>query len=72
MLLAARLKEGPAGRRGCVALCASKDLTGWEVRDPFWAPYLYTTHECPDLFRMGNGGTFCTRHSRTVQSRITG
>ncbi|QNK57698.1 glycoside hydrolase family 32 protein [Paenibacillus sp. PAMC21692] len=54
MLLAARLKEGPANRRGCVALCASKDLTAWEVRDPFWAPYLYTTHECPDLFRMGD------------------
>ncbi|MEK4849918.1 family 43 glycosylhydrolase [Paenibacillus sp. FSL H7-0756] len=53
MLLAARLKEGPAGRRGCVALCASKDLNTWEVREPFWAPYLYTTHECPDLFRMG-------------------
>jgi len=53
MLLAARLKEGPANRRGCVALCASSDLKRWEVRDPFWAPYLYTTHECPDLFRIG-------------------
>lgn len=53
MLLAARLKTGPSRRRGCTALCASKDLRHWEVRDPFWAPGLYFTHECPDLFRMG-------------------
>jgi beta-fructofuranosidase len=54
MLLAARLKEGPSRRRGCTALCVSKDLKHWEVREPFWAPYLYYTHECPDLFRMGD------------------
>src|SRR5207248_5072996 len=53
MLVAARLKTGPARRRGCTALCTSKDLSSWEVRDPFWAPGLYVTHECPDLFRMG-------------------
>ncbi|RAP77732.1 glycoside hydrolase family 32 protein [Paenibacillus montanisoli] len=54
MLLAARLKDGPSRRRGCTALCASKDLKHWEVRDPFWSPHLYYTHECPDLFRMGD------------------
>jgi beta-fructofuranosidase len=54
MLVAARLKTGPSRRRGCTALCASKDLSQWEVRDPFWAPGLYFTHECPDLFRMGD------------------
>ena len=53
MLLAARLKTGPSRRRGCTALCASKDLKKWEVREPFWTPGLYFTHECPDLFRMG-------------------
>ena len=53
-LLAARLKTGPSRRRGCTALCASKDLKTWEVREPFWAPGLYFTHECPDLFRMGD------------------
>ncbi len=53
MLLAARLKEGPSRRRGCTALCVSNDLKTWEVRDPLWAPGLYFTHECPDLFRMG-------------------
>jgi len=54
MLLAARLKTGPSRRRGCTALCASNDLKKWEVRQPFWTPGLYYTHECPDLFRMGD------------------
>lgn len=54
MLLAARLKTGPSRRRGCTALCASKDLTMWQVREPLYAPGLYYTHECPDLFRMGD------------------
>jgi beta-fructofuranosidase len=54
MLLAARRKTGPSRRRGCTALCVSRDLRKWEVRQPFWAPGLYFTHECPDLFRMGD------------------
>ena len=53
MLLAARGNQGPSRRRGCTALCASKDLVHWQVRDPFYAPGLYFTHECPDLFRIG-------------------
>jgi len=53
MLLAARVKEGPNNRRGVTALATSKDLVQWEVREPFWAPNLYYTHECPDLFRIG-------------------
>ena len=54
MLLAARLKTGPSRRRGCTALCASKDLKKWEVREPLYSPGLYFTHECPDLFKMGD------------------
>lgn len=54
MLLAARLKTGPSRRRGCTALCTSKDLKHWKVREPFWAPNLYYTHECPDLFKIGD------------------
>lgn len=54
MLVAARLRTGPKRRRGCTALCTSKDLTKWEVKKPFWSPGLYYTHECPDLFRMGD------------------
>ena len=55
MLLAARLKDvGPSRRRGCTALCTSKDLKTWQVKPPFYAPNLYFTHECPDLFRIGD------------------
>ena len=54
MLLAARLKSGPARRRGCTALATSKNLKSWTVQEPFWTPRLYFTHECPDLFRMGD------------------
>lgn len=54
MLLAARLKSGPSRRRGCTALSVSKDLKTWTVEEPFWAPGLYFTHECPDLFRLGD------------------
>jgi beta-fructofuranosidase len=54
MLLAARLKEGLPRRRGCTALCTSKDLRGWQVQEPLYAPGLYFTHECPDLFRLGD------------------
>jgi len=53
MLLAARVKEGPDRLRGCTAVAASRDLVHWEVRPTFWAPDLYFTHECPDLFRIG-------------------
>lgn len=52
MLLAARIKEGPFHRRGVTALAASKDLQHWDVREDFWSPRLYFTHECPDLFRI--------------------
>lgn len=54
MLLAARLRTGPSRRRGCTALCTSPDLKTWQVRSPFWAPGLFYTHECPDLFKMGD------------------
>ena len=54
MLIAARLKVGPRRRRGCTALAVSTDLQHWQVRDPFWAPGLFFTHECPDLFRIGD------------------
>ena len=67
MLLAAREKDGPANRRGCIALMTSSDLEEWEVRPPFWSPRLYYTHECPDLFRWGENwalvySTFSERH----------
>lgn len=54
MLLAARFKEGVSRRRGLTALCTSKDLIKWETKEPFYAPNLYFTHECPDIFKMGD------------------
>jgi beta-fructofuranosidase len=54
MLLAARLRAGPSRRRGCTAICSSVDLERWRLREPLWAPGLYYTHECPDLFAMGD------------------
>ena len=54
MLVAARHKTGPSKRRGLTAYCASKDLKHWEVRGDFYAPGLFYTHECPDIFQMGD------------------
>jgi len=54
MLLAARKTTGPGRNRGCTALASSPDLSIWTVREPFWAPDEYFTHECPDLFRIGD------------------
>jgi beta-fructofuranosidase len=53
MLLAARRGTGPSRGRGCTALCVSRDLKQWDVREPFWSPDAYAAHESPDLFRMG-------------------
>lgn len=54
MLLAARHKTGANDRRGYTAYAASKDLWNWEVKEAaFYDPGMYFTHECPDLFRMG-------------------
>jgi len=54
MILAARKKDRHKLLSGCTALCVSKDLEKWELREPFWDPHLYYTHECPDLFKMGD------------------
>jgi beta-fructofuranosidase len=54
MLLAARFKQGIPRRRGLTAHCTSKDLVSWQVQEPFYAPNEFYTHECPDLFKMGD------------------
>lgn len=54
MLIAARERRGTRRRRGCVAAATSPDLQRWAVGDPFWSPGLYITHECPDLFAIGD------------------
>ncbi|MDR1324973.1 MAG: family 43 glycosylhydrolase [Treponema sp.] len=52
MLLAARLKSGGSHRGGCIALCKSVDLKRWDYAEPFYAPNMYITMECPELFYM--------------------
>lgn len=50
MLVTASLKDGPEGRRGCLALLTSPDLKTWTAKEPYWAPHLTRHLECPDLF----------------------
>ncbi|MFT4109100.1 hypothetical protein [Propionicimonas sp.] len=55
MLIAAQRTDGPATRRGATAMATSPDGQTWTVDDrPFWSPGLYSMHECPDLFRLGD------------------
>jgi len=54
MVFCARIKEGPANRRGCLGLATSPDLEQWEIRPPIWVPHLHYAHECPDIFRLGD------------------
>lgn len=54
MLIAARHDSGPERRRGVIAQQVSRDLTTWEPADPFWDPRRYITHECPEVFRIGD------------------
>ena len=54
MALAARSAEGPATRRGLTAHLTSPDLENWRIEAPLWAPESYYTHECPDVFRIGD------------------
>lgn len=54
LLLGAR-REGPKTRlSGCTVWYTSRDLDTWEFQGDFWAPGLYTMHEMPDLFRIGD------------------
>lgn len=54
MLIAARHREGPERRRGVIAQCESSDLLSWKPVEPFWDPRRYITHECPEVFRLGD------------------
>ena len=47
-------REGGTYTAGLVGQYTSRDLFQWEPAEPFWAPGLYHTHECPDLFCIGD------------------
>lgn len=54
LILGAR-KKGPKTRQsGRTVFFTSQDLNNWEFHGDFWAPDLYTMHEMPDLFRIGD------------------
>lgn len=56
MLLAGRKTEGAdPDRLGCTYLYRSDDLDTWTFDENlFYAPDSFFTHECPDLFKMGD------------------
>ncbi len=56
MLIAARLKNDlPVNAKGVTLVAYSDDLEHWDLqKEPFYAPNAYFTHECPDLFKMGD------------------
>ena len=54
LILGAR-KQGPKTvQSGRTVAFSSKDLEHWSFEGDFWAPNLYTMHEMPDLFKMGD------------------
>ena len=54
LILGARL-QGPKTRQtGRTVKFTSKDLKNWKFEGDFWAPDLYTMHEMPDLFKVGD------------------
>lgn len=54
LILGAR-KIGPKTEQtGRTVQFTSKDLKKWEFKGDFWSPGLYTMHEMPDLFQIGD------------------
>ena len=54
LILGARL-QGPKTRQtGRTVKFTSKNLKDWKFEGDFWAPDLFTMHEMPDLFQIGD------------------
>ena len=69
MLLAARSSDHAKRYSGLTAQLISEDGIRWQVTDPFWAPEMYFTHECPDLFRIGDW--YYLLYSEFSKERVT-
>ena len=54
LLVAARVKEGPIVRRGCVAIFEEVAPNKFEARPPLHHPRLYDDIEVPNLLRLGS------------------
>lgn len=46
--------RGERRRSGLVVQLRSDDLLSWHEVEPLWDPGLFTMHECPDVFAMGD------------------
>lgn len=54
LILGARLKGPKTRQTGRTVKFTSKDLKNWKFEGDFWAPDLFTMHEMPDLFKIGD------------------
>lgn len=54
LILGARKIDGEKLINGCTVQFTSKDLKNWKFGGEFWAPNIYTMHEMPDLFKIGD------------------
>lgn len=53
MILGARTSSPKLAVTGRTVWFTSPDLEHWDFQGDFWAPGLFTMHEMPDLFRIG-------------------
>jgi len=54
LILGTRKIQGEKFHNGCTVWFTSIDLVNWIFKGDFWAPDQYTTHEMPDLFKIGD------------------
>ena len=55
LLVLGTRKAGPKEQQtGRTVKFTSKDLKNWKFEGDFWAPGLFTMHEMPDLFQIGD------------------
>jgi beta-fructofuranosidase len=54
MIIAARKKEGPDNRRGCVVLYTTSDLKHFEHQGTIYEPYHTNCPECPEMYKFGD------------------
>ena len=54
LILGTRKAGHKTQQTGRTVKFSSKDLKDWKFEGDFWAPDLYTMHEMPDLFKMGD------------------
>lgn len=54
LLLGTRKQSPKTMQTGCTVYFTSPDLKNWKFKGDFFAPGIYTMHEMPDLFRIGD------------------